>query len=203
MPNGCRLTQSRKVRQAPIEPDPASRPRTIGHRRHGDPTQRLDGLAVLLEHLLRGGDRDVQRAGAVGDDQAGGHDAPGERPATTKSPTFVVSSLTKTSTEADRVVPPHVGEHVGGDAADDDDAEHDEQRRAQRPAAAPAGGAWRPAGPLVGPLGARRTVSRTRGSVEPLRATHCSPRPAVGEPPCRPWRAMYPGDLRGIGTMVR
>ena len=40
---------------------------------HGEAAQRLDGLAVLLEHLLGGRDRDVQRAGAVGDDQARGH----------------------------------------------------------------------------------------------------------------------------------
>ena len=63
------------------------------------------------------------------------------RPATTKSPTLVDSSLTNTSTK-----PTESYHHtsVSTSAAippDDDDAEHDEQRRAQRPPAAPTGGA--------------------------------------------------------------
>jgi hypothetical protein len=173
-----------------------------GH--HADAAQRLDGLAVLLEHLLGRGDRDVQRTGAVGDDQAGGHHAPGDDRGPREDRELGRQLLDEHAAEADRVVPPHVGEQVGDDAADDDDTQQDEQGGAERAPPAARGRARRPATTLVGPLRAWRTFSWTRRSVEPLRATHCSPRPAVGNPPCRPWASNVPRPpARPSGTMVR
>ena len=145
------------------------------HDRHhpdGQAAQRLDGLAVLLEHLLGGRDRDVEGAGTVGEDQAGGHGPAGEQTRDDEDADLGRELLDEDLDEADRLVPPHVGEHVGDDAADDDDGQQDQERGAQRAAPPAAGGSRLAPAPAVGPLGARRTVTRARGPVEPLRATH-------------------------------
>src|SRR6478735_8494384 len=95
-PNDGRLDQSRKVRQAPIEPDPASRPSTTGTahraiRRSGSIAWRYCSSTCCagVTGMYRGRVRyAMTRLEATA--------APVISPAPTKSPTLVVSSLTKT-----------------------------------------------------------------------------------------------------------
>ncbi len=176
-------------------PGPGEQAEDDGDDDDGEPAQRLDGLAVLLEHLLGLRDGHVQRAGAVGDDETGADRRTGEERGADEDGELGRQLLDEHRAEADGVVPPDVGEEVGRDAAQDDHGEQDDDRRAERPPPAPHRGSGR-SGRAVAPApGACRTVIRTRRPVEPLRATHCSPRPVGGVPRVDRGRRMYPGFL--------
>ncbi len=71
-------------------------PQDDGDADRGQATQRLDGLAVLVEVLLLGGDRGVDGSAAVADDQLEATSAPVRTAPTVNSRILVVSSVTKT-----------------------------------------------------------------------------------------------------------
>ena len=164
-------------------PRPGEQAQDDGDGDDRDPAQRLDGLAVLLEDLLGRGDRHVDRTGPVRGHERGGDAPTGDHRGEDEDDELRRQLLDEDPAEPDGVVPPDVGQQVGRDAAHDREADEDERGGQQGPAPArraPRGTRAR-ASVAVGAPGA---LVGTVGSVEPVRATHSSPRPV-----CRDRRA--------------
>ena len=132
-----------------------------GDADRGQATQRLDGLAVLVEVLLLGGDRGVDRPAAVADDQAGGDQRAGEDGAHGEQQDLGGQLGDEDGPEAQRVEPQHVGPHAGRQRAEEAEGHQDRDGGAQgaaaasehRPPAAPAAaGAARASGRSRPPL---------------------------------------------------
>ena len=169
----------------------AHRPRARQQAQHDrddedpDASQRLDGLAILLEHLLCGRDRHVQGPGAEGDHQARRDGPTGDERSHREDHRLGGELLDEDGAETDGVEPPHVREDVRGDAPEDRQARQDEEGGAER--TAPALLRLGPGGPLLTPVVTSIrtwcTVIGTHRPAEPLRTTHCSPAPVrVGTP---------------------
>ena len=128
-----------------------------------------------------GRDRGVDRPGAVGDDQARGHQRPrSARSPTTNSTTLVVSSVTNTLPVADRVEPQHLGPQRRHDRHDEAEHHQDDEGRHQRTAAPAEGQRRGTTATGSGPCPPRRSLGPgalgTRLALaEPLRRTHATP----------------------------
>ena len=187
----------------PHRAGPGEEPEDDGDDDDRDPAQRLDGLAVLLEHLLGGRHRDVEGPRAVGRDEAGGDGAAGEQGGDDEDRELGRSSLMKTSRK------PTESYHqtsVRTSAA--------MPPRTKRPSrttiVVPSGPRRRRPTGRAGPLGPSPPSGRGVPSPGPMGPSNHSERltallvPSAGWSPCRPWTGNVPrAPARPSGTMVR